>query len=387
MAEMTSRERVWAAVNHQEPDRVPLDIGGGTSTTIVVEGYDQLKQYWGVPGETRIMNKLFRLAGLDEEVMVRLGSDCRPLTNKGPANWKPIPSDDPNLFTDLWGITWRRADYPGGYYWELYKHPLAEATIEDLDRFAWPDPLDPGFTAGLAGDAQQLYENTPYAIMADGGFKSFWELGYMMRGLTQLLEDLVDNPEFVTALMEKLLELNLAGTRRFLELTGKYIQVFRTADDLATQNSLLMSPRTYRSLLKPVYKRYFDFVHSMTDAKIFYHSCGCVNGLLDDLSEIGVDIINPVQVSAMGDTAALKTRFGDRLTFWGAIDTQHVLPNGTPQEVEEEVSLRIRDLGPGGGFVVAPVHNIQPDVSPQNIIAMAEATRKYGAYPLQKSLL
>ena len=220
-----------------------------------------------------------------------------------------------------------RADYPGGYYWELHGHPLAAATVEDLDRYPWPDPLDPALTAGLAGEIRRLH-GTPYAIVADGGFKSFWELGYMLRGLEQLLVDLVADPGFVTALMEKLLELNLAGTRRFLEIAGPYIQVFRAADDLATQTGLLMSPEVYRSVLKPVYRRYFEQVHAMTDAKLFYHSCGCVNELIDDLIEIGVDIINPVQVSAMGDTARLKERFGSKVTFWGGIDTQRVLPHG-----------------------------------------------------------
>jgi len=383
MTQMTPRQRVWAAVNHQEPDRVPLDIGGGSSTTIVIEGYEKLKKYWGINGETVIMNKPFRLAKLNEEVLLRLGSDTRPLNIKGPANWKPPATDNPDQFVDLWGITWRKAFYPEGYYWELYKHPLAEATIEDLEKYPWPDPLDPGFTAGLVEETQNLFENTDYAIMADGGFKSFWELGYMLRGFQHLLEDTAANPEFVVALMEKLLDINIAGTRRFLEQVGKYIQVFRTADDLATQNSLLMSPRSYRSIFKPIYKKYFDFVHSYTDAKIFYHSCGNVTGLIDDLIEIGVDIINPVQVSAMGDTAALKNRFQDRIVFWGAIDTQHVLPNGTPEEVIAEVRRVMCDLGPGGGYVVGSVHNIQPDVPPQNIIAMAEAVHKYGHYPLR----
>ena len=382
MAEMTPRERVWAAINHQEPDRVPLDLGGGTSTTIVVEGYEKLKEYWGIPGETRIMNKIFRLAYLDEAVMQRLGSDLRPISIKGPANWKP-PAAQPGYFTDLWGITWREAHYPGGYYWELYKNPLADATIQDLDNYPWPDPLDPGFTAGLAEEIKDLHENTPYAIMADGGFKSFWELGYMLRGLEHLITDLILNPEFVTALMTKLLEINIAGTSRFLDIAGEYIHVFRTADDLATQRGLLMSPKTYRSLLKPVYKQYFDFVKSRTRAKIFYHSCGCINDLVDDLVDAGVDILNPVQVSAMGDTAALKARFQDRVVFWGGIDTQRVLPYGTVEDVEAEVKQRILDLAPGGGYVVGSVHNIQPDVPPQNIIAMAEATRKYGRYPLQ----
>ena len=382
MAEMTPRERVWTAINHQEPDRVPLDIGGGTSTTIVIEGYEKLKNFWGIPGEIVVMNKPFRLARLDEEVMRRLGSDTRPLGIKGPANWKPPVVDDPETFIDLWGITWRKAYYPGGYYWELYKYPLAEATIEDLDRYPWPDPVDPGFTAGLEDDARLLYENTDYAIMADGGFKSFWELGYMMRGFQQMLIDVVENPEFTLALLDKLLELNIAGTERFLDKAGKYIQVFRTADDLATQNNLLMSPKTYRQVLKPTYKKYMDFVHSKTDAKIFYHSCGNITNLVEDLIEIGVDILNPVQVSAMGDTKALKARFADRMVFWGAIDTQHVLPNGSVADVEVEVRQRINDLGPGGGLVVGSVHNIQPDVPPENIIAMAEATRKFGQYPL-----
>jgi len=384
MAEMTSRERVWAAVSRQEPDRVPLDIGGGGSTTLVVEAYQRLEAHWGLaPREPRIMSKTFRLANLDEDALVRLGSDTRAVGVKGFSR-APPPTGDPSTIVDAWGVGWRRAEYPGGYYWELHRSPLAEATIEDLDRYPWPDPLEPALTAGLADELRALRES-PYAIVADGGFKSFWELGYMLRGLEQLLMDVVAQPEFVTALMEKLLELNLKGTRRFLEIAGPFVQVFRAADDLATQTGLLMSPETYRSLLKPFYKRYFDLVHSMTGAKLFYHSCGRVNELLDDLIEIGVEIINPVQVSAMGDTGELKRRFGSRVAFWGGIDTQHVLPRGTPAEVEREVARRIRDLGPGGGYVVASVHNVQPDVPPENVLAMAEAVRRHGRYPLGRT--
>ena len=380
---MTSRERVLAAINHQEPDRVPLDIGGGSSTSIVVEGYERLKRHWGINAPPRVMSEIFRVAWLDEEAMLRLDSDCRPLSGKPLANWSPPPSE-PGTFIDLWGVKWRQTHYGEGCrYWELARHPLAEATIEDLDRYPWPDPRDPGYTAGLAEEARALYENTDYAIMADGGFKSFWEQGYFLRGFERLLMDLVENPEFVTALMEKLLEINMAFTQRFLEAAGRYIHAFRTADDLATQRGLLISLNVYRRLLKPIYKRYFDFIRSKTNAKIFYHSCGNVAGLIDDFADIGVDIINPVQVAALGDTAALKARFGGKVVFWGGIDTQHVLPLGSVAEVEAEVRKRISDLGPGGGLVVAPVHNIQPDVPPQNIVAMAEATRKHGCYPLQ----
>jgi uroporphyrinogen decarboxylase len=219
--------------------------------------------------------------------------------------------------------------------------------------------------------------------MADGGFKSFWELAYALRGLEQLLTDLVLNPQFVTALLDKILEINLKGTGKFLDAAGQYIQVFRAADDLASQQGCLFSPKVYRALLKPYYKRFFDFVKSRTDAKIFYHSCGNVTTFIDDLVEVGVDALNPVQVSALGDTQALKARFGDRISFWGGIDTQRVLPLGAPEEVEAEVRLRIRDLAPGGGYVVGSVHNIQPDVPTANIVAMAEATRKWGRYPLE----
>jgi uroporphyrinogen decarboxylase len=283
----------------------------------------------------------------------------------------------------MWGITWRKVSYGDDcYFWEHTRPPLAEASIEDLESYPWPDLSDPGYTAGLAEEVKALYEDTDYAIMADGGFKSFWELGYLLAGYERLLMDLALNPDFVSALMAKLLEINLTMTGRFLDIVGPYIQVIRSGDDLATQKGLLMSPQSFRSLIKPYYKKYFDFVKSKTEAKIFFHSCGNVAGFIDDLAEVGVEIMNPVQVSALGDTAALKARFGDKVTFWGGIDTQQVLPHGTVEEVEAEVRQRIRDLGPGGGFVSAAVHNMQPDIPPENIIALAEATRKYGTYPL-----
>lgn len=382
MAEMTPRERVWAAINHEEPDRVPLDIGGGSSTSILVEGYEKLKERLDVSEETRILNKAFRIARLDESVMRYLGSDCRPLGLKPPVNWTPPPSE-PGTYKDIWGITWKQVAYGDGcYYWEQVGSPLAEASVEDLESYPWPDTSDPGYTAGLAEEAKELYEETDYAIMADGGFKSFWELGYLMRGHAQLLMDTALNPEFVKALMDKLLEINMAMTGRFLDAVGPYIQVLRTGDDLATQKGPFFSHETYRALIKPAHKAYMQFVKSKTEAKIFYHSCGNVTEFIDDLVDNGVDIINPVQVAAMGDTAALKARFGDRIVFWGGIDTQRVLPDGSVEDVEAEVKRRIRDLAPGGGYVVASVHNMQPDIPPGNIIAMAEATRKYGLYPL-----
>lgn len=382
MAEMTSRERVLATLNHLEPDRVPLDIGGSVNSSIVAEGYKNLKRHLDVSGETTIIHKMGRIAQLDERVLQRLGSDFCPLVIKPPSLWRSPPSGD-NTFTDIWGIVWKKTYYAADcFYWELAHSPLAKASIQDLESYPWPEPSDPGFTAGLADEARALYEETDYAIIGESAFKSFWELAYMLRGLEQMLIDLLRNPEFVSALMSKLLEINCAITGHFLDAVGPYIHVFRAGDDLATQRGPLMSPKTYRTLLKPVYKAYFDLVKSKTEAKLFYHSCGNVTDFLDDFIELGVDIINPVQVSAMGDTAALKARFGEQLVFWGGIDTQHVLPHGSVEAVRAEVRQRIHDLGPGGGYVLAAVHNMQPDVPPRNIVAMAEAAREFGHYTL-----
>lgn len=382
MADLTPRERVMTALRHEEPDRVPLDIGGGNSTSLLVETYENLKECMGISAPTRIASKAFRIASLDEDTMVRLGSDLRPVRLKPPRNWSPPPSE-PGTFIDLWGIKWRRADYPGGYYWELYEHPLANATISDLDSYPWPDPDDPGWFEGLAEEVRDLYENTPYALMGDFGFKGFWEIGYFLRGLEQSLIDIMKNQEFWHAYMEKLLELNCIFAKKFLEITGPYLAVVRTADDLATQNSLMMSPKTYRKMIKPYQKRLNEVIKQYTDATIFYHSCGNVTGLVGDLVEAGFEALNPVQVSAIPDPAELKAKYGDKLSFWGAIDTQHVLPRGTPEDVREEVKLRIRQLGRSGGYIAASVHNLNPDVPPQNIIAMSEAVREFGKYPIQ----
>ncbi|HUW10104.1 MAG TPA: uroporphyrinogen decarboxylase family protein [Anaerolineae bacterium] len=381
-AEMTPRQRMLAALSHQEPDRVPLDIGGGNSTSLLVETFENLKDHLGISSTTRIANKAFRIAALDEETMVRLGSDVRPIGLGAPANWKPPPSA-PGTFVDVWGITWRRADYPGGYYWELSEHPLAQATISDLDSYRWPDPDDPGWYQGLEEKVRNLHDNTPYALLGDFGFKGFWETGYFIRGLEQSLLDLVANQPFWLAFMDRMLELNCAFAERFLAITGPYLTALRIADDLATQRGPLMSPKTYRAMIKPYQKRLNEVIKQHTDATIFYHSCGNITSLLGDLVEAGFEAINPVQVSAIPDVAALKSEYGEKLSFWGAIDTQHVLPHGTEAEVREEVRLRIQQLGEGGGYIAAGVHNLNPDIPPQNIVAMSEAVRKYGRYPLQ----
>lgn len=382
MAEMTPRQRVEAAISHREPDRLPLDIGGGNSTTLLVETYERLTEYLGISAPpTRLMSKAFRTAELDEATLVFLGSDVRPVRTKGPVNWTAPPSD-PGTFVDLFGVTWQYQEYAHGQYWEPVGAPLADATIEDLEDYPWPDPGDPGYCAGLVGEVCQLYENTDYALLGDSVIKGFWEPYLLMRGMEQALMDLLLNQEFFHAVMERLMEVNVGITRRFLECTGPYLTVFRTADDLATQRGPLMSPTTYRTMILPYHKRFNSFIREYTEAKIFFHSCGNVVPLLADLIDAGFEILNPVQVSAFADPAAVKEEYGDRLTFWGALDTQRILPMGTQDEIREEVLLRIQQFGPGGGFVAAAVHNMQPDIPPGNIVAMSRAVQEFGRYPL-----
>ncbi|MBC7231960.1 MAG: hypothetical protein H5T68_01785 [Chloroflexi bacterium] len=381
-AQMTPRERVMAALHHEEPDRVPFDLGGTGTTSLVVETYEYLKAYEGISAPTEIMFKAFRVARLDEETMRRLDSDLRPVIVKPPKNWTPPPSE-PGAFIDEFGIKWRQVTYSRGHYWELASHPLAHATISDLDAYPWPDVDDPGRYAGLAEEVRDLFQNTPYALVGDSGFKGFWEPAFMLRGLTQALMDLIQDPEFMHALLEKLFEVNAAITKRFLEITGPYLAAMRIVDDLATQTAPIMSPTTYRAMIKPYHKRFCELIREYTEAVIVLHSCGNITLLVDDLIDAGVQALNPVQVSAIPDVAGLKAKYGDRLSFWGGIDSQHVLPHGTPEEVREEVRLRIHQLGKGGGYIAAAVHNIQPDVPPRNIIAMSEAVREFGVYPIR----
>ena len=378
---LTSRQRVLTALDHKEADRVPIDVGGGCSTSISVEGYDRLKDFLHMPGKGEKLSELFRIAKLDENVLQFLGSDCRPIVLGPRANWKP-PQSEPGTLVDEFGITWKQIPYKSGFYWEAVGNPLAQASLEDLDAYPWPATEDPGFTLGLADEIKALYE-TDYAIVADSGYQSIWEPAYLMRGFGKLLTDMLRNPEIASKIMSKILEINISITGQFLDVVGPYIQVIRTSDDLATQENLMFPPELYRKMLKPLQKKFFDFIKSKTKAKIFYHSCGNVAPVIEDLVETGVDIINPVQVSALGDTARLKSAFGEKVVFWGGIDTQEVLPRGSPEDVEVEVRHRIRDLAPGGGFVLAAVHNIQPDVQPQNIIAMVNAAKKFGQYQVQ----
>jgi uroporphyrinogen decarboxylase len=240
----------------------------------------------------------------------------------------------------------------------------------------------PSRFAGLKAKAKAI-QDAGYAVVALSGVSAF-EYSYMLRGVENWLTDLAANPDFALALLRKITDLQRAAAIQMMEEAGEYIDVVITGDDLGSQKAPLISPKMYRRMIKPFHAELLSAIKTRTDAKIFYHSDGNIYSLLGDLIEIGVDLLNPVQVSAgdMGDTARLKKEFGNRLSFCGAIDTQDVLPYGTPDDVRREVRRRIKDLGLGGGYILAAVHCIQPDVPPENVVAMLEEAQMAGRYPL-----
>jgi uroporphyrinogen decarboxylase len=377
---LTSRERVLYAINHEEPDRVPIFFGSSSPTSMLSAAYENLKAYLGVRSPQRLLSRTFQYAQLDEEVMVRCGSDGRPLQPR------PLPAGlhrdlSENKLIDDWGATWEQR--PGVPYYEVVDVPLRNATIDDLERFPWPDLAHPARFEGLPAEARAMRENTPYAIIGLGYLTTFEQIQHL-RGLDTWLADLAADPEFAHAILRRVTNLMVAGLERYMDSVGPYIDLITFSDDLGSQRSPLISPKMYRRMIKPYQAEVTAVIKRRSKAKIFFHSCGNVYPLIGDFIEIGIDVLNPVQVSAgeMGDTARLKREFGNKITFCGGIDTQSVLPHGTTADVRNEVRRRIRDLAPGGGYILSAVHAIQPDVPPENVLAMFDEAMAAGRYPL-----
>ena len=316
---------------------------------------------------------------MDDEVMVRLGSDARPIA-PGPAESSLRRVISPDCLIDDWGVTWRRA--PGTLYFEIADNPLRNATLADLEQYPWPNLTPPGRFAGLAEQARAV-QAAGYATVLQGSVTLFERACYL-RGHDKLLMDMAADEEFFSALLDRIQRLVIPCVRALLDEVGRWSDVLITGDDLGMTDRLMMSPKSYRRLIKLRHAELLAAIKPRLAGKVFFHSCGDVCSVLGDLIEVGVDLLNPVQVGAAGlaDTARLKREFGDRLSFCGAIDTRSVLPNGTAEDVRAEVRRRIRDLAPGGGYVAAAVHCIQPDVPPENIVAMCDAVRTFGQYPL-----
>jgi uroporphyrinogen decarboxylase len=372
---MNARQRVLVALDHQEPDRPPRDLGSTTATGIHPVAYQALKTYLGLEPGWGYLAARAQLARVEPEVVERFQIDCLPLIARSAA--EPPILDGNRSYVDRWGVERRLPQGDGHYY--VTQPPLANAErTSDIDAFVWPEPVLE-FSA-LGQQAAQLREGTDKALVLN------LEVGFLhqaqfVRGFDLWLMDLAADPRLAGALMDAILDIWLVEAEATLEAVGDYADVVVYADDIAFQDQPMFSPRMYRKLIKPRQKRVFDLL-KRSGLKVFYHSCGNVRPLLPDLVEMGVDIINPVQVSAEGmdDTAALKAEWGRELAFWGGVDTQAVLPRGSVHDVRHEVWRRLDDLAPGGGYVLAAVHDVQPEVPPANLCAMFEAADEWGSH-------
>lgn len=384
-ATLSPRERVLKAIHHQEPDRVPIDLGGN-QTGIHKVAYQALLEYLGIDDQLVIMDAVQQLARPCEAVLERLRVDTRYIAAGAAEDFKggiEKVQRDGRLWHDLvdeFGVRWSMPD-DQPLYMDITHHPLANATLAEVANYPFPKGDDPGRFAGLRARALEIRQQTPYALVS-GISGVVYEICWYMRGLEQWFVDMLTQPEFCAALLDQTLKFWLDWFRAFLDEVGDLVDVIMIGDDLAGQKGPLFRPQFYRNLVKPRHKQLVQYIHSRTKAKIWYHTCGACTEYIPDLMDNGVDILNPVQISARDmEPADLKARFGRDLVFWGgAIDAQHVLPNASPEEVREHVRRNMALWKPGGGYVFNNVHNIQAGVPGGNVVAMYDAAYEFGGY-------
>lgn len=399
---MTSRERVLAALNHREPDRVPVDFSGHRSSGIAAMAYPKLREFLGLPPRpVRVYDVIQQLAIVDEDVLDRFGVDTIEL-GRGFAldegSWSPwtLPDGSPCLvpsWTPLerddgrWVIRSKTGrvlgQMPDGVlYFEQMYYPFAEhddlqAISAALEESMWtavaspPGPID---SQSLSEGAKRLREKTGRAIIGLFGGNLF-EIGQFLYRNDRFMMLLAAEPEHAHRFLDKLVEIHLANLERFLEAVGEYIDIILFGDDLGMQTGPMISPQMYREFFKPRHQLLWSRAKQIADVKVMLHCCGGVRELLPDLIEAGVDAINPVQISCSGmDAGRLKAEFGKDITFWGGgCDTRDILPTGTPQQVAENVKEQVSILSPDGGFVFQQVHNILANIPSANIVAMFDA--------------
>jgi len=372
---MTHKERALAALNHQETDRIPIDFGSTISTTIIMPAYENLKRYLGFQHQTQFMVPRAQTVIPDDQVLDRFDVDfCGiRLGNFRGGNYREL---DSTTVMDAWGITWKKAE--GGHFINV-NGPFqnAEPKLDLLEDHIWPNPDEPGLYEGLRERAAHFRRTTDRAIILDLPLGILHQCEFL-RGFGEFLMDLLINPEFAIRMMDRAADIWTQITQNALNAVGKNVDIVSWADDLSSQEAPLFSPKIYRDLVKPRHRRMIQAIKSAADVKIHYHTCGAVYDLIGDLIDIGVDALNPLQVSARNmDPARLKKEFGKRLSFWGGMDTHRLLPFGNPSEVRKEVRKMIDLMGKGGGYILATVHNIQAEVPPENIVAMFEEARSY----------
>jgi len=383
----SSYERVKAALEHKEPDRIPFDIGGAMVTGINIRALRNLKNYLGMPGEIKLWDKVTQLAETGSDVIEKLGIDVKnvgPDQPSKPGLAKDLGLEDEHYsIIDEFGIGWQMP-VNGGHYYDLYLHPLADAeSIKDIENYRWPDPVDPERFSGLKEKVENVVYKEKKACVMGRMSAGMWEHATWMTGHEKFFMDMLLNKKLIHAIMEKMLELKIKYWGKYLDIVGENTMVVSTADDLGTQNSLLVSLKMYKELIWPYHKKLFEFIKKRAKGKvyIFFHNDGAIMETIPLLIEAGIDILNPFQVNCKGmDTKIFKKEFGKDLTIWGGSCNPVTLEFGSPQDVREDTKRRIDDLAPGGGFVFASIHIIQGGVPPENIMTWWETLQEHGKY-------
>jgi uroporphyrinogen decarboxylase len=378
--DLSHRERVAVALAHQEPDKVPIALGVGRARTMYAAPYVQTAEILGLAPLETITSRRNAIDRFDERFLEALDIDFRGLNLRYSSRFQNF-TPGARIQRDEWGIGWKEA----GPYWSPVDHPLKDAAIDDLETYPWPDPDDDGYFKGLREEAEFKWKHTGYSLYATAPDHAYGitTTYHRMRGMDNYFMDLLIHKAFAHELMNRILAHHLKLYERYLEAVGDFIDVVDTGDDLGTQQGPYFSLDLWREMIKPKQKQLMDLIKNKTDAKIFYHCDGAVSSFIDDLIEIGVDILNPVQPLAKGMAPSeLKAAFGTRLSFQGAIDTQQALV-GSTADVEAEVKQRISQLAPEGGYILSAVHNIVPEVPGENVVHLFRCARRYGRYPIQ----
>lgn len=373
MNKMTSKERVRKALNHEETDRIPLDLGG-TACCLLDEVYFKLKDYLKIEGEVEPFRRGANCCYYDERIMDYFSIDIRRISGKQALTY-PIQRED-GYFQNEWGIIQKE----GEFGIEMKGHPLSEASISDLDTYPWPKPEVCLNLEGMEERAKQLFEDGEYAIALRSPCNGIFELACWLRGTENFMIDMLEEPEFAEKLCEKITDTQISWYDYLLQNTGKYLDMVETGDDYGSQNSLLISPNCLKSIILPQRKRLNEAIKRQApNAKIFLHCCGSIASIIPDLVECGVDVLNPVQTRAKDmDPVMLKQRFGDFVCFHGGIDTQSCM-RGTKEMVEREVRTMLLAMKGRGGYILTSCNHIQNDIPVENILAMFEFAKTFSA--------
>ncbi len=378
---MTHRERVLAALEHRQPDRLPIDLGSARFTGMVKPACENLCAHLGFGAPGAMVDRMQQLVEVDERVLEFLDVDARSVSLGAADRGGDVElEDDQEGFRDEWGV--ERFRPPGCAYYDMRSSPLAgEIDAADIARYPWPDPSDPGRFRGLRERTLHLRNETDYAVIFNARFHLVHQTQYL-RGFADWFMDLAGNQPLFRCLMDAVLDVLIAMNRPALRAIGDLVDIVAMGDDVGMQDRPVCSLDLYRQVLRPYQERVVAAIREHTNAKILYHTCGSVYRYIPDFIDVGIDALNPVQVSARHmDPERLKREFGDRIAFWGGMDSQHLLPFGTPEEVRAGVRRMFEAMGGNGGYVLSAVHNIQGDVPPENIVAMFAEGREcvYGS--------